>query len=120
MDPLWFDRDRVDTMFEGIAEERLKYDPDTGLYCLDGVPFTGVSKTRDANGKLDGLSQHKGGVEQGVSVAWYANGQIELYSEMDDDVYHGLHIEWDEDGTKRVEQRYANGVLDSDDAARLL
>src|SRR3954463_16378111 len=115
VDPMWLDRDLVGKIIEGVEFKELKYDPDNGLYCLNGEPFTGVSKTRGQTGKLDGLSQHKGGVEEGVSVGWYPNGQIEMYSEMEDDVYHGWHIEWEEDGTKRLETHYTMGVADDPD-----
>lgn len=109
MDPMWLDRELVDRAVEGIDERLLKYDPDTGQYCLHGEPFTGVAKTRTPDGRLDGLSHLKDGVEQGVSVAWHPNGQIRCYSEMIDDVYEGWHFEWDEGGTKRVEERYSEG-----------
>lgn len=112
MDEMWLDRDRVDRLIAGIDFSELEYDPDTGLYCLNGEPFTGVSKVRGELGNLEGLSHHKGGVEQGISVGWYPNGQIEVYSEMEDDVYHGWHIEWDEEGNKLVETHYTNGVAD--------
>ena len=115
MDAMWFDRDSVDTLIEGVDFKALKYDPDTGLYCLNGEPFTGVSKTRGRDGRLQGLGYHKDGVERGVSVAWYANGQIHLYSEMEDDVYHGWHVEWNEDGTKRLETHYRHGRRDDTD-----
>jgi antitoxin component YwqK of YwqJK toxin-antitoxin module len=90
----------------------LRYDPDTGLYCLGEEPFTGVSNTRHRTGKLRSLTQLRGGVACGVSVGWHGSGRINLYSEMDDDVYHGWHMEWDERGTKQVEQHYTNGVRD--------
>jgi len=112
MDASWFDRDSIDERLCSIELRTLKYDPDTGQYCLDGEPFTGVTSSRHRDGKLQGLSHFKDGVENGVSVAWYPNGQIRLYSEMADDVYHGWHIEWNEDGTKRLEAHYTAGELD--------
>jgi antitoxin component YwqK of YwqJK toxin-antitoxin module len=109
MDPMWLDRELVDRSVEGIDDRLLKYDPDTGQYCLQGEPFTGVAKTRKPDGRLDGLSHLKDGVECGLSVAWHSNGQIRCYSEMADDVFDGWHFEWDEDGTRRVADRYAAG-----------
>lgn len=108
---MWLDREAVDMLIEGIDFKALKYDPDTGQYCLNGEPFTGVTKTRWKDGSLRGLSHHKDGVDCGVSVAWYLNGQIHLYSEMEDDVYHGWHMEWSEDGAKHVEAHYTAGRL---------
>ncbi len=114
MDPMWLDRDFVDGLVEGIDFKALKYGPDTGQYCLEGQPFTGVIKTRGGDGKLEGIDHLKEGVEHGVSAGWYPNGQIEVYSEMEGGVYHGWHMEWDEDGTKRVEARYTEGCLEED------
>ncbi len=110
MDKIWFNRELVDNQIEGIDFKELNYDPDTGQYCYNGEPFTGVSKLRDREGKrLESIAYHKDGVEQGVSVSWYPNGQIEIYAEMDNDVSHGWYREWDEDGTLRVEQHYTHG-----------
>jgi antitoxin component YwqK of YwqJK toxin-antitoxin module len=112
MDAIWLNRELIDGLVEGIDFKALKYDPDTGLYCLNGEPFTGVTKTRGPDGRLRSIGHHRDGVDHGISVAWYASGQIKLYSEMENDVYHGWHIEWDEDGSKRVEAHYTRGRLD--------
>jgi antitoxin component YwqK of YwqJK toxin-antitoxin module len=113
MDPMWLDRASVDRLIEGIDSRALKYNPDTGQYCLNDEPFTGVTKTRRKDGGLQGLCHHRDGVECGVSVAWHPNGQIHLYSEMENDVYHGWHMEWNEDGTKRMEAHYTKGQPDN-------
>ena len=112
MDPMWLNRNLADRLVEGVDFGALKYDPDTGVYCLNGEPFTGVTKERWPDGTLRGLGYLRDGVEHGVSVAWHPNGQIHLYSEMADDVYHGWHREWDEDGTKQVEEHYREGRRD--------
>ncbi|MCE9562808.1 MAG: hypothetical protein K8U57_12245 [Planctomycetes bacterium] len=109
MDAVWRDRERVDRTVEGIDDRLLKYDPDTGQYCFQGEPFTGVAKTRRPDGQLDGLSHLRDGIEHGVSVAWHPNGQIRCFSEMAGDVYDGWHYEWAEDGTELVAERYAAG-----------
>jgi antitoxin component YwqK of YwqJK toxin-antitoxin module len=109
MDPMWLDRDLADKMEEGIAYEMLDYDEGIGVYYLNGDPFTGVTKLRGRDGKLEALSHFKGGVEYGVAVAWYPNGQIYLYNEMEGNACHGWHIEWNEDGTRRVESYYQHG-----------
>jgi hypothetical protein len=111
MESIWLDRDLADRLVAGVDWDSLTYDPDTGLNCFNGEPFTGASKTRQKDGRLQGLTHYKGGVAHGVSIGWYPSGQISVYSEMEDDVYHGLHIEWNEDGTKRTEERYLNGRL---------
>jgi antitoxin component YwqK of YwqJK toxin-antitoxin module len=111
MYPKWLDRARVEEEVSGVEFTALEYDPDTGQYCLDGAPFTGVCKTWGRDGSLQSLAHVQNGLAAGVSVAWHPNGQIRLYSEMSNDVYHGWHIEWDEDGTKRVEQYYQRGRL---------
>jgi len=112
MDAMWLNRESVDQQLVGVDFTELRYDPDSGLYCHNGEPFTGVSKARAANGKLDGLAHHRAGVEEGVSVGWYPNGRIRVYSEMSDDVYHGWHIEWDEEGNKLVETHFTMGEED--------
>jgi hypothetical protein len=113
MDPMWLDRDFVDKVVEGIDASALMYDPDTGLYCQHGEPFTGVTKTRWWNGKLRAISHLKNGVAHGLAVVWHANGQIREYSEMADDVLHGWHTEWNEDGSQLVEEHYTEGVRDN-------
>jgi antitoxin component YwqK of YwqJK toxin-antitoxin module len=111
MDPMWLDGELVDRTVAGIDFGSLKYDPDTGQYCLDGVPFTGAAKTRRPDGRLEGVSHLKDGVEHGVSVGWYPDGQIEVYSEMEEGVCHGRHMEWDEGGAKLVDDYYTEGRL---------
>jgi antitoxin component YwqK of YwqJK toxin-antitoxin module len=110
---MWLDREAVDRLIEGIDFNALKYDPDSGQYCLNGVPFTGVTKTRFRDGALCSLCHCENGVERGVSVNWHPNGRLHLYSEMEDDVYHGWHMEWSEDGTEQVEVHYTAGRLDN-------
>lgn len=113
MEPMWHDRETVDRSIDGIAFTTLKYDPDTGLYCLNDVPFTGVTKTRFRDGTLRSLAHHENGVERGVTVKWHPNGKLHLYSEMEDDVFHGWHMEWSEDGILQVEAHYTEGRLDN-------
>src|SRR5688572_7748639 len=100
---MWLDREQADRLVEGLDFNVLTYDPDTGLYRLNGEPFSGARKTRWPKGTLRSLTQMRNGVAHGISVGWYENGQIRSYSEMENDVYHGWHIVWNEDGTKRAE-----------------
>jgi hypothetical protein len=109
MDAVWLDREGRDRALEGIDDRSLKYDPDTGQYCFQGVPFTGVTKLRRPDGLLLGLCHLRDGLEHGVSVAWHPNGQVRCYSEMAGDVFDGWHYEWAEDGTELVAERYSAG-----------
>jgi uncharacterized protein (TIGR02996 family) len=106
---VWLDRDLVDRLVEAVDFTTLEYDPDLGLYCLNGEPFTGVTKTRERDGTLRAIGYQKDGLEYGLSVAWYPRGRIHLYSEMEADVYHGWHMEWNENGTKKVQAHYKMG-----------
>jgi antitoxin component YwqK of YwqJK toxin-antitoxin module len=109
--PIWLDRERADQATQGVDAGEVTYDPEVGIYRYQGKPFTGIAKRRYADGRLRSLVHFAKGVAHGVSVAWYPSGQIELYNEMALDVCHGLHVAWDEDGTKRVEDRYQKGRL---------
>lgn len=60
MDPIWLNRTSVDRLIEGIDFKVLKYDPDTGQYCLSGEPFTRITKSRHKDGSLQGLSLGRG------------------------------------------------------------
>ena len=111
MDPIWLNRDRADREVKGVDERKVKYDPDLGVYCYHGEPFTGVSIQRYSDGSLDSLVHLVDGVAHGVTVSWRLNGQIALYREMAHDVRHGLSIEWAEDGTKLSEANYHDGRL---------
>ena len=52
MGSIWLDRGLVEEQVPGVEFTALKYGPDTGQYCLDGVPFTGVSKVWGRDGSL--------------------------------------------------------------------
>jgi antitoxin component YwqK of YwqJK toxin-antitoxin module len=106
MGPIWSDRDRIDRELRAVDYSELDYDPDLGLQCYDGEPFTGNCTQRYPDGRLESVVQMVRGLNGGVTVAWHPNGQIASYGELQDGLRHGLLIEWDEHGTKVVEKRY--------------
>jgi len=107
----WLDRDRVETQLpaSAISFHLLTYDPDTGQYCANGEPFTGVSVIRRADGRLQSVVHYVDGYSHGVSVAWSPGGQPQVYNEMEFGVCHGWHLKWSEAGSIVEEFRCHEG-----------
>ena len=105
----WLDRNAVAGRVTGIAFTLLRYDPDDGIYLLNGEPFTGVALTWWPDGQLSSVVHLQDGMTHGISVGWHFNGRPAVYNEMEHDVVHGLHIEWAEDGSVSEEFRCHHG-----------
>lgn len=104
-----------------------------GLYCKNGVAYTGNVTISDANGAPKSLLAVVEGKLQGDAVFYYPSGQImetgsfvaglrsgvwtrmsESGNKTGEGSYfngqkHGKWMVWDEKGTKRFEMEYVNG-----------
>jgi len=80
-----------------------------GRTLLKGEPFTGVGYFLDEEGRLEGETTYRGGVQWGPARAWFESGQLQQDYQMFRGVFHGKKRDWHENGQLAEEADYEIG-----------
>jgi antitoxin component YwqK of YwqJK toxin-antitoxin module len=85
-------------------------------YTLRGVPFTGLARECDKQGKLVADMSFKNGKKDGVSTQYFPSGRVNFEKSYRNNAMHGESREWFENGTLKRRTVHEFGfLLESDE-----
>ena len=94
---------------ERVPPEHLEYTPD-GDYLYHGIPFTGFTVRRYADGSLESEVEYRDGMLWGVSKVWLPCGQLVDEEEYRWGLLHGRRREWHDNGNLAADETYELGI----------
>ena len=85
-------------------------------YTLRGVPFTGLARECDKQGRLVAEMSFKNGIQDGVSTQYFPSGRVRFEKSYRSNTLHGESREWFENGSLKQRTVHEFGfVLESDE-----
>jgi antitoxin component YwqK of YwqJK toxin-antitoxin module len=93
-----------------VPQNQLEYDEDSGIYLLEGQPFSGVAFKNSPAGWLQSEQAFRQGLPWGDGRSWFGPGRLATESESVGGVWHGSRREWHENGQLALEEECELGI----------